>query len=1217
MSRGVPVIYNDQPWVKAAKEITDYIKDRKNSDEDVRKAIAKYLNQYSHEDHIKLNAKHKDFEKVVWNEINDSFSLLNSESYFGIFEESRKRLVWNLLPLQFQDGRESFFALLLSDLADVDNEHSESYKNDLFKFIAERKENIDYPSYSERVNYKTSPVIFALTTKKPEIASDLMKIGLKFDKNELTGFLEHLHKNKGIIVGVTGVIRRLEKSFGVTLDSRNYGDIADQIKLKLDKLSRSSEKEANSISENPDSKNVNPSSQKKDKIDDDSFNNEDKKNSISNAVDANRIFDESGMIEKYDGSINATGKEKIKYDENTSLRDVTYNLFKIYDTNSNEEEGKTPEFKIQKIDVILNQSSESSAINLNIKKASPEDEKKGIFAIIESENGKDRFELKEINPVKKGGFLSAFKSMFSGEKDKDKAKEILFERTSGTPFEAKSEGDILSKVKNEFRKILDNRHMLEKMSEKLGEFDNTSDAYPEKVALIKCITNLKLIENPDHGDLSIEEPASLDDEPASLYEYDMNWWGLKFTYDDKEYLIGINAFAAKSDKSNNSFSICIKDEDSGFWRKIRSKDEKNIGNDNIYDVAAKRLSINFDIYEAYKGALLNSKENKINKPDSRNSEDYLEKGNNDKINESNNLNPKSLVANSNFSLEDTKNNGSDSIHEETKDKDEINDSSRDEKLTLKSKVNKGSESNFPPEDDNSEKENNNNDDLDPNKNPVSNSEENKSNKADSNPKNEEGGEDNNPKGFLNKNNITKEQSEQLKKDLSKGFEVPEDKVIEHVAKQLMTEIKIDPDAKSKFVGLRSIIQKDDVEAKLQKIKDVKNSTNDSALLVFSKIAERLINAGDSELKALDKLVDGFQFLANNNRDTFDTAQAILEGVSEIRDEISDKNLFDDIGEAFENSFSAEVNNELEPEIEKEDQSEIKSEISADENTDEVVIEDNQILEQENEAQEIKSEISIDEIKVEVDQTTEDNQKLEKENESQEQKPNDNNKVADELKQKQQTEAEEIKNQKQQQEIKEEEEKNKKRQEEKKEPTEKKDDLKKLQTEEVKKPAKKESLWKRLKDGSYDVATNKIPRAAGAVILADFTALAISGALGGPVGLAVAYLFWKITEKEPKAKEKTANQLIDVNKAAEEYKKEREKIRQEYKNPPSTNAGKAAAKIDFETEQKLEEEKVALKNLKNALSGAGVGSLEDDKKENKPSAVNNLKTNTAKNPVAAR
>jgi outer membrane murein-binding lipoprotein Lpp len=429
--------------------------------------------------------------------------------------------------------------------------------------------------------------------------------------------------------------------------------------------------------------------------------------------------------------------------------------------------------------------------------------------------------------------------------------------------------------------------------------------------------------------------------------------------------------------------------------------------------------------------------------------------------------------------------------------------------------------------------------------------------------------------------ITQEQSEQLKKDLSESFDVPEDEVIDHVAKKLAVEIKINQEAaKNHFSELNKIIENQDLDdsEKIDAIEDIQDTSDDSALLVFAAVAKELVIAGDKGAEALLALKEDFQNLFENDaRNSEDTAKAILNNLAAIRNKVDDQELLDVLGEAFENYFDSEnaIEDSLESEISKEDAWEIQSEISKDG----------------------REDGREDEVKMPASKKPKDKSLNEVIQDSQEAEEIDEEEVIqqDEEEKDQQEESEKVKNQKQQDEIAEEEEKKKEKQS---------DGAKDSSSE---KPKEKKGLWqslkdgsKSLKDGTKDALTNKIPRAAGAIILGDFAALSIGGALGGPVGLAVVFLFWQFT-KDSKEKDKTADKVHDVNAEVDKYKAEREEIRKDYR--ASTNAGKAASEVETEAVNKMKEQKDELNSVKKTISGVG---LTDEARKEAEKVVSNLR-----------
>lgn len=425
--------------------------------------------------------------------------------------------------------------------------------------------------------------------------------------------------------------------------------------------------------------------------------------------------------------------------------------------------------------------------------------------------------------------------------------------------------------------------------------------------------------------------------------------------------------------------------------------------------------------------------------------------------------------------------------------------------------------------------------------------------------------------------ITQEQSERLKKDLSEGFGVPEEEVIDYVAKILATDIKISLEtSKAHFLKLKEIITNPNLspKGKFDAIEDVQDDSidnaPDSALMVFAAAAKKLIMTKDSpSSKALSNLQSKFDNLfKKDSRDTTETAKAILENFSAIKEDISDQKLLNALGEAFEialnfddneiQNISIQANKASEEERDNEE-NDLESEISQ---------EDIDLMSETSEEIDLMSETSeeMDEAETLFDddeiQTTRTDKSLEEKNNV---KTTQDDQDLEEAKKKLEEDFKAAENQKKQEEIKAEEEKKFKQ------------DFCNNSTE---KPKEKKSLWQSLKDGVEDASTNKIPRAIGAVILGDFAALSVGGALGGPVGVAVVYLFWQLT-KDSKEVEKSADKVYDVNAEANEYKKEREEIRNYI---AETSAGKAASQVEAETIKEMEEQKDELKSSKNTISG---------------------------------
>lgn len=394
--------------------------------------------------------------------------------------------------------------------------------------------------------------------------------------------------------------------------------------------------------------------------------------------------------------------------------------------------------------------------------------------------------------------------------------------------------------------------------------------------------------------------------------------------------------------------------------------------------------------------------------------------------------------------------------------------------------------------------------------------------------------------------ITQEQSESIKRDLCDYFKVGEDEVFDRVAKLLATEIKISPSSSNDFNQIISVFENNKALAlKRFEIDGILNKTEDSALIIFANIANKLVYAKDGK-QDLESLKKHFGFIANNpNRTEEETAKMVLEAVSNFSHNVEKSTSVDDVIDAFENSFTS---NEVESEISQEDidlMSEASEEIDLMSETSEEMDEAETLFD-DDEIQTTRTDKSLEE-KNNV-KTTQDDQDLE------------------EAKKKLEEDFKAAENQKKQEEIKAEEEKKFKK------------DFCNNSTE---KPKEKKSLWQRLKEGVEDASTNKIPRAIGAVILGDFAALSVGGALGGPVGVAVVYLFWELT-KDSKEVKKSVEKSYDVNAEANEYKKEREEIRKNYR--AETSAGKAASQVEAETIKEMEEQKDELKSSKNTISG---------------------------------
>ncbi len=329
----------------------------------------------------------------------------------------------------------------------------------------------------------------------------------------------------------------------------------------------------------------------------------------------------------------------------------------------------------------------------------------------------------------------------------------------------------------------------------------------------------------------------------------------------------------------------------------------------------------------------------------------------------------------------------------------------------------------------------------------------------------------------------------------------------------------------------------DESEKLGEIEEIQNESiysdlgHDSALLVFAAVAKELIMAQESA--ALITLKSGFDNLfEKNDRKQEETALAILNIVSAIKNDITNPKLFDIIGEAFE-----------------------------------VALDSNNFIESDPRSiNDLDSEASLEDIREIKFQEFEGLEDEKKESEEPNVSPTQE---TVETEKKQQEESEAIKNQKQQDENAEEEKKKKK-----------KLDVAKDSSSE--KPKEIKSFWQILKDGSQDVSTNKIPRAVGAIILGDFAALSIGGALGGPIGLAVVFLFWQFT-KDSKEKDKSADRAQNVNDEVDKYKAEREEIRKEIreKHGAETATGRAASEVEGETLKRMQEQKSELESAKKA------------------------------------